>query len=172
MLKECGLDREHVIYEDRSGGQLGREMLQLVDSFGRPGVNGYTLLGRLYLTLSHMVSGQHARGGVMQEYVDRALDFIHNNFSYEIGVAEIARSVGIDRTWLYRIFRRQVGQSPKEYLTGFRLRMAAQMLAESELSVTEIALSCGFKEASPFGRQFRACYGCPPLQYRKRAGQE
>ena len=169
ILKDCGLDREHVIYEDRSGGQVGREMLQLVDCFSQPGANGYTLLGRLYLILSHMVQRQPVRGPVIQEYVNRALDFIHHNFSYEIGVAEIARSVGIDRTYLYRLFCRQVGQSPKEYLTGFRLRMAAGMLVESELPVTEIALSCGFKEASPFGRQFRNRYGCSPLQYRKRA---
>ena len=93
----------------------------------------------------------------------------YNNFGYEIGVAEIARTVGIDRTYLYRIFRQQVGESPKRYLTAFRLRMAAGMLEETSLPVTEVALSCGFKEASLFDRQFRGTYGCTPLQYRNKA---
>lgn len=141
--------------------------MQLVYSFEHAGVNNYMLLGRLYLSLSHMVQKQPSGESIAQEYVNRATDFIHNNFGYEIGVAEIARAVGIDRTYLYRIFRRLAGQSPKEYLTGFRLRMAAGMLKETGLPVTEIALSCGFREVSLFDRQFRAAYGCTPRHYRK-----
>ncbi len=166
ILKECGLDSENVIYDDRSGGLLRREMMQLVDSFGHAHTNHYMQLGRLYLSLSHMV--QPVRGAVYQDYVSKALDFIQNNFSYEIGVAEIARTVGIDRTYLYRVFKEQVGQSPKGYLTAFRLRMAAQMLAETDLTVTEVAVSCGWKEASLLDRQFKENYGCTPLQYRKK----
>ena len=168
ILRECGLGQRNLIYRDRSGGQLRREMLELVDCFVRSDVNSYMLLGRLYLALSCMMSKQPTGDSVLQEYVNRALDFIHNNFSYEIGVAEIARTVGIDRTYLYRIFRQQVGESPKRYLTAFRLRMAAGMLEETKLPVTEVALSCGFKEASLFDRQFRGTYGCTPLQYRNR----
>ena len=169
ILRECGLGQNNLVYRDRSGGQLRREMLELVDCFVRSDVNSYMLLGRLYLALSCMMSKQPTGDSVLQEYVNRALDFIHNNFSYEIGVAEIARTVGIDRTYLYRIFRQQVGESPKRYLTAFRLRMAAGMLVETKLPVTEVALSCGFREVSLFDRQFRAAYGCPPLQYRRQA---
>ena len=172
ILRECGLGQENLVYQDRSGGQLRREMMQLVESFEHSDVNSYMLLGRLYLTLAYMMPKQPAAGSVLQDYVNRALDFIHNNFSYEIGVEEIARTVGIDRTYLYRIFRQQVGESPKRYLTAFRLRMAAGMLVETKLPVTEVALSCGFKEVSLFDRQFRAAYGCPPLKYRRQAGRE
>lgn len=168
ILRECGLGRDNLIYRDRSGGRLRREMMQLVDSFGDCDMNSYMLLGRLYLALSYMMPKQPAGGTVLQDYVNRALDFIHNNFGYEIGVAEIARTVGIDRTYLYWIFKQQVGESPKRYLTAFRLRMAAGMLEETGLPVTEVALSCGFKEVSQFDRQFRAAYGCTPLQYRNR----
>lgn len=169
ILGECGLGAENLIYEDHSGGLLGREMMGLVDSFGRTDVNGYMLLGRLYLCLSHMVSKQPPKGAAAQEYVNRAMDFIHNNYSYDMGVAEIARNVGIDRTYLYRIFMERLGQSPKSYLTGFRLERAAEMLTATELSVTEIALSCGFREVSLFDRHFRGRYGRPPLQYRRMA---
>ena len=167
ILRECGLGEDNLIYADKSGGLLRRELMQLVYSFEHAGVNNYMLLGRLYLSLSHMVQKQPSGESIAQEYVNRATDFIHNNFGYEIGVAEIARAVGIDRTYLYRIFRRLAGQSPKEYLTGFRLRMAAGMLKETGLPVTEIALSCGFREVSLFDRQFRAAYGCTPRHYRK-----
>lgn len=172
ILRECGLGEKNLIYEDRSGGQLEREMMQLVDSFVHSEVNGYTLLGRLYLSLSCMVARTFAGESAVQGYVNRSLEFIRNNFGYDIGVREIARNAGIDRTYLYRIFRRQVGQSPKEYLTSFRLRTAAGMLAETELSVTEIALSCGFKEVSLFDRHFGAAYHCTPMQYRRSRKKE
>ncbi len=96
------------------------------------------------------------------------MDFIRNNFSYDIGVAEVARTVGIDRTYLYRIFRERLGQSPKEYLTCFRLEKAVEMLRGTGLSITEIAMSCGFREASLFDRHFRCRYGCSPMKYRRR----
>lgn len=169
ILSECGLGPDNVVFQDRSGGRLRREMMQLMDSFGHGDVNSYMLLGRLYLTLSYMMPKQPTGGAALQDYVNRALDFIHNNFGYEVGVEEIARAVGIDRTYLYRIFRQQVGESPKRYLTAFRLRMAAGMLVETGLSVTEVAASCGFKEASLFDRQFRAAHNCTPLQYRRLA---
>ncbi len=168
ILRECGLGEENVIYEDRSGGLLGREMMGLVDSFAHMDVNGYMLLGRLYLCLSHMVLKQPSKGAAAQEYVGRAMDFIRNNFSYDIGVAEVARTVGIDRTYLYRIFRERLGQSPKEYLTCFRLEKAVEMLRGTGLSITEIAMSCGFREASLFDRHFRCRYGCSPMKYRRR----
>ena len=170
ILKECGLGEHNLIYEDRSGGLLQREMMGLVDSFSHSDVNGYMLLGRLYLSLSYMVRKAPGRELVAQGYVIRAQEFVRNNYSYDIGVGEIARHVGIDRTYLYRIFRQQVGQSPKAYLTDFRLRTAAGMLSGTRLSVTEIALSCGFKEASLLNRHFREAYRCTPLQYRSKEG--
>lgn len=172
ILRECGLGEENLIYEDRSGGLLRREMMGLVDSFGGMDVNGYMLLGKLYLCLSHMVSKQPFKGTAAREYAGRALDFIRHNFGYDIGVTEIARAVGIDRTYLYRIFMEELGQSPKEYLTGFRLEKAAEMLSGTGLSVTEIALSCGFGEVSLFDRHFRGRYGCVPLKYRRTAGEK
>ena len=168
ILRECGLGDENLIYQDHSGGLLLREMMGLMDSFGLSEVNSYMLLGKLYLILSRMVkrttTGEKADLG----YVNGAVEFIRNNFSYDIGVKEIARHVGIDRTYLYRLFQRQLGQSPKTYLTQFRLRIAAEMLAETELPVTEVALSCGFPDISLLERHFRQAYRCTPLQYRRK----
>lgn len=169
ILSDCALSREAPIFTDRSGGFLSRELMRLVDTFAQPESNKYANLGLLYRCFSHMVQKQGAKQPTAQEYITLALDFIHSNFGYEIGVAEIARAVGIDRSYLYRIFRQEIGQSPKECLTQFRLKVAAEMLAATELSVTEISLSCGFKEVSLFDKQFKAVYGCSPLKYRKNA---
>lgn len=170
ILTDCALSRDNPIYTDRSGGFLGRELMRLVETFAQPDSNKYANLGRLYRCFSHMVQKQNAKQPTAQEYISLALDFIHSNFGYEIGVAEIARAVGIDRSYLYRIFRQELNRSPKECLTQFRLQTAAEMLTKTELSVTEISLSCGFKEVSLFDKQFKAAYGCSPLKYRRQGG--
>lgn len=169
ILRECGLWEQNLIYTDKAG-LLREEMLHLVELNSRPDSNGYTLLGQLYRCLSRMVEKPSAREESGKAYTDTALAFIRNNFSYDIGVSDIARHVGVDRTYLFRVFKRHLGQSPQEYLTQFRLGAAAGLLKNSALTVTEVALSCGFKELSAFDKQFKKRYGATPLQYRNQLG--
>lgn len=166
ILADCSLAEQTPVYTDRSG-LLGQELLRLIDLFDSGGANDYRLLGRLYLCFAHMMSNAPQAAPTPKEHVQHALSFIHSNFSYEIGVAEIARAVGIERTYLYRIFRQWQGCSPKDYLMRVRLNAAAEMLKTTRLSVTEIALSCGFGQTSLFSKQFKAAYGVSPLNYRK-----
>lgn len=166
ILADCGLSAQCPIYTDHSG-RLGEEMMRLIDLYAGGAGNEYHLLGRLYLCFSLMTMNTAQKRPNAQEHLQRALEFIHSNFSYEIGVAEIARAVGLDRTYLYRIFRRWNNTSPKEYLTLYRLQTAGKMLRDTTLSVTEIALSCGFKEVSLFDKQFKALYGASPLKFRR-----
>lgn len=167
ILADCALTADDPIFTDKSGGNVGRELLHMVNCYSSPDNNKYAQLARLYRCFSHMVQNRNNKPQTAQEYVSRATDFIHINFGYEIGVAEIAAAVGIDRSYLYRIFRDKLGKPPKEYLTEFRLKVATEMLVGTGLSVTEIAFSCGFKEVSLFDKQFKAAYGCSPLKYRK-----
>lgn len=170
ILQDCSLSGQSPIYTDHSG-LLGQELLRLIDLFDRESTNTYRQLGQLYLCFAHMAGGASQASSTPQEHVERAISFMQSNFSYEIGVAEVARAVGIERSYLYRIFRRWQGCSPKEYLMQVRLQNAAKMLRSTQLSVTEIALSCGFREASLFGKQFKAAFGISPLKYRVAAPQ-
>ena len=63
-----------------------------------------------------------------------------------------------------------LGVSPQEYLLGFKLARALELMEGTDLSVTEIMYSCGFNDLSNFSKQFKKAYGCPPASYR-RAGQ-
>ena len=89
------------------------------------------------------------------------------SYAYDLTVEEIARHVGVDRTYLYRICRQYLGCSPKEYLTRVRLDAAAQLLRGTDLSMTEIAASCGFRELTALDRQFKLHTGSTPLAWRK-----
>lgn len=165
VLADCGFDRDQLIYQDRSGGLLAREMMRLVETFQYG--NAYELTGRLYLCFSQMVQKPGPSSTFGRSYADQALVFLRNNFSYDISVEDVARHIGIDRTYLYRVFRTYMGISPKEYLTTLRLKQAALLLEDDGRTITEIAYSCGFRELSLFDRHFRKKFGLSPLQYRK-----
>ncbi len=171
LLRECGLGADNFVFTDRSGGLLREEMLELVALFDRPESNEYTRLGQLYRCLSRMVTRPPAQAAPGREYTEQALAFLRRNFSYDIRVTDVARHVGIDRTYLFRLFRQYVGLSPRDYLMRLRLRAAAELLTAGRLTVTEAALSCGFQSLSVFDKQFKKQYGVSPMQYRRRAAE-
>ncbi|MFR4122208.1 MAG: helix-turn-helix transcriptional regulator [Clostridium sp.] len=79
----------------------------------------------------------------------------------------MAHYVGIERSYLYRIFMEHENTSPKQYLLKHRLQMAAQLLCSSSCTITEAALSCGFRDAPSFCNYFRQGTGYTPKEFRK-----
>ena len=78
---------------------------------------------------------------------------------------DIAKAVGVSRSHLYRVFMSNVGQSPIDYLTNYRISEACYLLKNSELSIAEIAVSVGFFDQFYFSRVFKKNKGVPPSRY-------
>ena len=98
--------------------------------------------------------------------------YIQNHYSYPLQVGEIADYVGINRSYLYTLFKEQSGMSPKEYLTNFRITRAAQLLEITELSIESVAMSCGYQNTLGFSKIFKARMGVAPSVYKKRKSQQ
>ena len=103
-----------------------------------------------------------------QVYVERAKDYIASSYSYPITVEDVADYTGISRSYLFRAFQAYQKQSPKEYLTEYRIRQACHLLRETGLSVASIAYSVGFEDNLYFFPRHskRRCM-MSPSQYRK-----
>ena len=102
-----------------------------------------------------------------EHYISLATSYIGDRFSYDISVNDIADYVGIDRSYLYRLFKNYLGTTPSEMLMDARMRRAVSLLEYEDLSVYEIAVSSGFYDLSHFSRAFAARYGMSPGKYRK-----
>lgn len=96
-----------------------------------------------------------------------ALDIICNEYSSEIDLNHLARECYLSPSQFRRNFRKLLGKSPLQFILNVRLQAAANLLTNSRLSVTEIALKCGFNESNYFTRQFRQHIGINPSEYRK-----
>ncbi len=96
----------------------------------------------------------------------RILNTIHTHWNEEVSLAEIAQQEFLSVGYLSRLFKNNLHTTFTQYVITLRLRHAAQMLAKSGDSVTQIAYSCGFHSGSAFIEYFRKRYGQTPGQYR------
>lgn len=99
----------------------------------------------------------------------RAISYIEHHFHAHLTVEETAQSLYVSPAHLIRTFKKETGYTPHEYITEYRLMIAAQLLEFGRQRVDEIALSTGFSSPSHFISSFKRQYGCTPLQYRAMA---
>ena len=94
------------------------------------------------------------------------LGFIREHYAEDISPADVAASAGVCERECFRCFRQELGTTPLATLTDFRLRKAAELLRETDRSVSDIAAACGFATSSYFGKVFRRRMNLSPLAYR------
>ncbi|MBP3876378.1 MAG: AraC family transcriptional regulator [Lachnospiraceae bacterium] len=99
------------------------------------------------------------------EYVAKAIDFIHYNYA-TIQVADIISFIGFTRSYFSTVFRKKTGQSLQDYLMQVRISEARRLLKETDLPVREIAFQTGYDDPLNFSRMFRKVCGVSPTQFR------
>ena len=132
------------------------------------------MTGALYTLLSiflHYAVKKEPMRDVQMMYVRKAQDYIQANYSYAITIEDVAAYVGISRSYLFRSFQICLKQSPKEYLTDFRIQKARHLLRETSLSVATIAYSVGFENNLYFSKAFKSRVHMSPSAYRVSAGE-
>lgn len=95
------------------------------------------------------------------------LAYIHTNYAKSITVEDIAKSANISVSECFRCFKKIINKSPIDYLLEYRLAKAGNLLINTGQTVLDISLSCGFNNASYFGKVFKAKTKFTPLQFRK-----
>ena len=91
------------------------------------------------------------------------LEFIHENFTRNISLSDIADVAGISEREALRCFKRTIGESPVQYLVKHRLMQSAYMLlTQPDISVSEVAANCGFDSPAYYAKRFKELYRCAP----------
>lgn len=101
------------------------------------------------------------------EYVNKALHYLYNNYTKQINVMDIANNLNVNRSYLSRIFKESIGMALKEYLLELRINHASDLLAMSDLSIEEVALESGFTNPEMFSKLFKKERYKTPREYRK-----
>lgn len=123
-------------------------------------------LTRLIVLLSRDYSRSIPEKGTWQ--MASALAKMEREYPDPLSISGLAESVHMSERHFRRQFEKLYQQTPKEYLQNIRLHAATELLLQTELPVTEIALDCGFSDCNHFSRVFRQNFGISPTGYRKR----
>ena len=99
---------------------------------------------------------------LLQSICTECHQYIQFNYSHDISIDDVAKSVGVSRSHLYRVFMLNVGKSPIDYLTEYRINEACKLLRAGNLSIAEVAISVGFFDQFYFSRVFKRAKGCRP----------
>ena len=95
-----------------------------------------------------------------------ARDLLHSFHGDNIDLGRIGIEAGLSVPQLVRQFKSVFHTTPYQYLTGIRLKQAADLLQHSDEQVQDIAWMCGFENAAAFSRAFRSVYGVQPTRFR------
>lgn len=110
---------------------------------------------------------EYSRTVPKQEYVEKARNLIEMNYGGNITVHELALRIGIDRSYLSRIFKEVLSLSPQEYIKQFRLHKAALLLQDPTLKVVAVARTVGYQDYVTFAKLFKQYKGVTPTEYRR-----
>lgn len=109
---------------------------------------------------------QAPKSGLSSQKLSCTLDYIDAHLSNALQLEELANGLDMSRYHFCRLFRESVGTTPYQYILRQRVERAKQLLRRQELSLVDIALTCGFANQSHFTRRFRQYVGVTPKQYR------
>jgi AraC-like DNA-binding protein len=104
--------------------------------------------------------------GLRDRFVGRALAALHRNPGKDWSLESLAREVGLSRSALAERFTQFVGQPPMQYLTNWRMQVAASHLLSTTDSVAAVANRVGYESEAAFSRAFKKAVGTPPGEWR------
>lgn len=171
LAAAMGIDAEHPVYTFEELPSVQKEIQLMFDEAEKESCSSLSVTAHFLMALSQLVDAEQQRRKVPasdDEYVNKAFEFIRSNYPYKISIGDLAKSIGIERSYLHRVFKRATGDSPEKYITSYRLERAKEMmLALDGATLTDIAIGSGFYDISHFSRVFRQKYGVSPGRFMK-----
>lgn len=169
LIHATDFSRENpVFYNCTSGEQIRNCFLDIYQSRGTTLADSTKMTGSLYHALSLFIQDSTTKQSPLStsSYIELAISFIASQYSYSITIEDIAAYLGISRSHLFREFKEHLKQSPKDFLTSYRIREACRLLTDTSLSIQSIANSIGYKNGMYFSRMFHQEMGLSPSEFR------
>jgi len=134
--------------------------------------NAEELADAMYRIVDDMAEQIHGLQGIQHVSVlKKAEDFILENLDRKISLKEISKAAGFSSPYFSTLFKEEMGENFSSYLNRLRVKKASALLTGTNLSLSRIAVSCGFKDQSWFSKIFKHYTGICPGKYRSQGGK-
>lgn len=122
----------------------------------------YTILYQFYEE-----QGSGKKRSVQRDTFAYARQYLRDHYANPVTIQSLSERLGVSRSTLHEQFTSRLGLSPQQYLMQLRLEAACHALETSQMSIDEIAASCGLRDKSYFSKVFKGRFGMPPGAFRK-----
>lgn len=164
--EQLGFSRKCPVIPVHDTAQVQRCVQELA-LFSRERGNPFLIKAKVYELFSLLTKKEDIIAN--EEVVKAAEEYFRRNYSNTTcRITEAAKYLGVDRSQLFRLFKKYRGIAPQQCLLQIRMQQAEILLKSSSLTVTEILYSCGFSDACHFSRSFLKHTGLSPREYRRR----
>lgn len=167
ILKEAGLTSEHPVYTPLAcSKEIEALAKDILDNYTRQ----YYCVGSLYKICDYMIENSAYKAEPAIEnsllYVKNVISYIQLKYSEQIKIEDIAFALGLNRSYLTRLFKEATGYSLQDYLLTYRMKLALKMLAKDNISIAEIAQNVGYGDTFTFSKAFKRHFGQSPSAFR------
>lgn len=169
LMKLCNIDSSSPTLRFEPVEELVSIIRPLISLNAASISDTYTALGQFYLLCSKLMQCNVKIKPLSSKeyYVKQAISLIQDSYYKDISVQDISNTIGLDRTYLYRVFKEINGITIQQYITNLRLKRACHFLVSSSFSFSEIAYYCGYSSEQYFSMAFKKQMGIAPSAYRK-----
>ncbi len=98
-------------------------------------------------------------------YMTQAIDYIKKNYNKNISVESISDLLGIERSYLSRLFKTYKNKSTQNYIIDYRIKQAKRLFKEEDMNVSQVSTAVGYTNIYCFSRIFKNRVGMPPKEY-------
>ncbi|MDT5271088.1 MAG: AraC family transcriptional regulator [Acidobacteriota bacterium] len=167
--------RERTVRTDARLARLARDLAEELreEAAGQELVVGALVeqalvqLLRRYANLRRSAHLELSRAGLVDRRIRLAVELMQGHMHRDLALEEIASAAHLSPFHFARLFKKLTGATPHAYLASLRAARAQALLAETDLSITEVGARVGYMSSSHFARAFRLATGISPRAYRK-----
>ncbi|MCQ4086251.1 AraC family transcriptional regulator [Saccharibacillus sp. JS10] len=175
LVQGAGLTPEHPVFRPAPQSNIPRLLSDTLNAFrARRSAAQLSSLGNLYLILASaedVVRGDYslpAADTAGSLAVKQMIRYMTDQYAHPVSIEDMCQSLGYNRAYLARLFKKETGVAPVTYLLRLRIDKARGLLRERpDLSVQQIASSVGLTDPLYFSRQFQRLHGQSPTAYRE-----
>ncbi|WMJ23702.1 AraC family transcriptional regulator [Paludicola sp. MB14-C6] len=168
-LERCGISKDKPVASVENINEITYCIMEIIRCKQVDFSQDLKLQGLMYQCLSNIaqqlsITDKHVNHDNL--YVEQSVQYIRHNYHESIGVSDIAEYLSLNRSYFSNIFKNSLGVTPKEFLLQFRISKAKELLKTTDLTIYEIAVSCGYNDQSVFSKAFKRQCGISPMEYK------
>ncbi len=135
-------------------------------------VTSFEMTGFLYSFIGGLIRlfprTRKVKDSLIESYIDAMTEFIEERYTESDVIGKLSNYFHLDRSYIYRLFKRYFNCSPLEYLENHRVDRACEMLADEKKTAYEAAIDVGFQSYTSFWRLFKKRTGLSPQEFREK----